>query len=195
MHASMAGPTGHTWRWRSWMSVQNLWRLFPPQGSTAMLSEKPLRSKQMQQRLVLKLSLTSHQGVDFDWDLSDKTDTETQTRRGSQAGPADAIVQTDQRIVFQKANGEKRAVRFSSSAERGHRQTTSSSQTRWETRDKEVQVLPRDLDSGQLGPSERCRTPPPQRCWLGVGRRHAPSAIAPACEGGGAAPVQGTPVT
>ena len=103
----------------------------------------------MQLRLVITLSLTIHQGVDFDWDLSDKTDTETQTRRGSQTGPADAIVQTDQRIVFQKANGEKRAVRFSSSAERGHRQTTSSSQTRWETRDKEVQVLPRDLDSGE----------------------------------------------
>ena len=35
-------------------------------------------------------------GVDFDWDLSDKTDTETQTRRGTNdphAGPADAIVQ------------------------------------------------------------------------------------------------------
>ena len=35
-------------------------------------------------------------GVDFDWDLSDKTDTETQTRRGASdphVGPADAIVQ------------------------------------------------------------------------------------------------------
>ena len=35
-------------------------------------------------------------GVDFDWDLSDKTDTETQTRRGTtdpHVGPADAIVQ------------------------------------------------------------------------------------------------------
>ena len=35
-------------------------------------------------------------GVDFDWDLSDKTDTETQTRRGTNdphVGPADAIVQ------------------------------------------------------------------------------------------------------
>ena len=35
-------------------------------------------------------------GVDFDWDLSDKTDTETQTRRGANdphVGPADAIVQ------------------------------------------------------------------------------------------------------
>ena len=78
------------------------------------------------------------QGVDFDWDLSDKTDTETQTRRGTNdphVGPADAIVQvfsqnktnpisvflysdigmhlmivqTDQRIVFHNS----KAVRFS----------------------------------------------------------------------------------
>ena len=34
--------------------------------------------------------------MDFDWDLSDKTDTETQTRHGEseeRTGPADAIVQ------------------------------------------------------------------------------------------------------
>ena len=42
------------------------------------------------------LSAPYSKGVDFDWDLSDKTDTETQTRRGTNdphAGPADAIVQ------------------------------------------------------------------------------------------------------
>ena len=40
-------------------------------------------------------------GVDFDWDLSDKTDTETQTGRGASEphiGPADAIVQVSNHI-------------------------------------------------------------------------------------------------
>ena len=42
-------------------------------------------------------------GVDFDWDLSDKTDTETQTRRGTNdphVGPADAIVQVFLQISY-----------------------------------------------------------------------------------------------
>ena len=103
--------------------------------------------------------------MDFDWDLSDKTDTETQTRRGANdphVGPADAIVQvffkiksnflflffnilnlmivqTDQRIVFHNS----KAVRFSKgSGEKAPaaRKKSSASQTRWELKDKEVQV-------------------------------------------------------
>ena len=101
--------------------------------------------------------------MDFDWDLSDKTDTETQTRRGTNdphVGPADAIVQvflqfkslpqsdigmnwmivqTDQRIVFHNS----KAVRFSKgSGEKAPeaRKKSSASQTRWELKDKEVQV-------------------------------------------------------
>ena len=111
-------------------------------------------------------------GVDFDWDLSDKTDTETQTHRGTNdphVGPADAIVQvflfksiqttsikclpplqldigmnfmfvqTDQRIVFHNS----KAVRFiKGSGEKSPtaRKKSSASQTRWELKDKEVQV-------------------------------------------------------
>ena len=50
-------------------------------------------------------------GVDFDWDLSDKTDTETQTRRGAtdpHVGPADAIVQ-----VFVKKKHVKSLIAIS----------------------------------------------------------------------------------
>ena len=108
------------------------------------------------------VSWAQFQGVDFDWDLSDKTDTETQTRRGAigdpHTGPADAIVQvriiiitifvsfhisfvafqTDQRIVFQNS----KAVRFSNSEEKvPARKKSSASQTRWELKDKEVQVV------------------------------------------------------
>ena len=112
-------------------------------------------------------------GVDFDWDLSDKTDTETQTRRGTtdpHVGPADAIVQvfvekhtlnqlllfhsnqplewvfflqTDQRIVFHNS----KAVRFSNSGGEkapAGRKKSSASQTRWELKDKEVQVHSND---------------------------------------------------
>ena len=40
--------------------------------------------------------------MDFDWDLSDKTDTETQTRHGEseeRTGPADAIVQVESLVA------------------------------------------------------------------------------------------------
>ena len=50
------------------------------------------------------VSWAQFQGVDFDWDLSDKTDTETQTRRGAigdpHTGPADAIVQVHMMITW-----------------------------------------------------------------------------------------------
>ena len=91
-------------------------------------------------------------GVDFDWDLSDKNDSETQTRNPSSNYSSDAVVQTDQRIVF-KSNGAKQ-VSFQHSggtnkSEDSHKSSRkhSSSQTRWghEAQDKDCQVKPSDF--------------------------------------------------
>ena len=53
------------------------------------------------------------QAADFDWDLSDRNDSETQTRNPSSVHSDDATVQTDQRIVFRPAD---KKVSFSSEA-------------------------------------------------------------------------------
>ena len=89
-------------------------------------------------------------GVDFDWDLSDKNDSETQTRNPSSNYSDDATVQTDQRIVF-KSSGAAKKVSFqqteksdSSKSSRKH----SWSQTRWgvtDNNDKDCQVKPSDF--------------------------------------------------
>ena len=82
------------------------------------------------------------EGVDFDWDfdLTDKVDTETQTSASSWADsglsePLDVIVQTDQRIVFPASNRRLR-VQDSKKTEK----TSTSSQTSWEVTDQEIQV-------------------------------------------------------
>ena len=86
---------------------------------------------------------TVSEGVDFDWDfdLTDKIDIETQTSPSSWADssisePLDVIVQTDQRIVFPAT---KRRVRVEDSNKT--EKTSSSSQTWWEVSDQEIQVL------------------------------------------------------
>ena len=99
-------------------------------------------------------------GVDFDWDLTDKTDTETQvqnvdniyyrilattnfqTSPPSRADsintePLDAIIQTDQRIVFHSA-GKK--VTFNLEDSDNVAKTDRQSQTIWDVNDKEIQV-------------------------------------------------------
>lgn len=102
-------------------------------------------------------------GVDFDWDLTDKTDIETQvvTKDGDEARPvfafqtappsrvgsshpepADAIVQTDQRIVF-KDNHQQRTdnvVTFDLDELEKLSIKNGWSQTHWDVEDKEVQV-------------------------------------------------------
>ena len=88
-------------------------------------------------------------GVDFDWDLSDKYDSETQTRQSTSNWSDDATVQTDQRIVFH--NGGKK-VSFQSSGFGSSAKSRSASKHSWsQTRllesqeDKECQVKPADL--------------------------------------------------
>ena len=83
------------------------------------------------------------EGVDFDWDfdLTDKIDIETQTSPSTWADssisePLDVIVQTDQRIVF-PATKRRARVEDSNKTEK----TSSSSQTWWEVSDQEIQVL------------------------------------------------------
>ena len=86
-------------------------------------------------------------GVDFDWDLSDKTDNETQTSPPSRADsietePLDVIVQTDQRIVFHAG----KRVTFNVEESDGAAKRNIWSQTVWEVNDKEIQV-----ESSELG--------------------------------------------
>ena len=92
------------------------------------------------------------EGVDFDWDLSDKTDTETQTAPPSRNGrvdePTDAIVQTDQRIVFpgsQTRPSSDKKVTFDLDQAEKMCLKHNWSQTRWETHDKEIQVSRKKL--------------------------------------------------
>ena len=96
------------------------------------------------------------EGVDFDWDLSDKTDTETQTCPPSRADsvdtePLDVIIQTDQRIVFQQPSSSGKKVTFNLDTGKEKvvkkRTVSSTSQTVWEVNDKEIQV-----ETEELGP-------------------------------------------
>ena len=104
-------------------------------------------------------------GVDFDWDLSDKYDSETQTRQSSSNWSDDATAQTDQRIVFHK-RGKKVSFQSSgvesSSAKSRSAAKHSWSQTRFqESQDKECQVKP-----GDFGPVPR------DQKWRKNHRRH-----------------------
>ena len=80
------------------------------------------------------------EGVDFDWDLSDKIDTETQTSPPTPADwghsePLDVIVQTDQRIVF-STNKKRVSLEESDKTVKA----STSSQTSWDVTDQEIQV-------------------------------------------------------
>ena len=104
-------------------------------------------------------------GVDFDWDLSDKYDSETQTRQSSSNWSDDATAQTDQRIVFTK-RGKKVSFQSSgvatSSAKSRSAAKHSWSQTRFQdSQDKECQVKP-----GDFGPV------PKDQKWRKNHRRH-----------------------
>ena len=88
-------------------------------------------------------------GGDFDWDLTDKFDSETQTRQSSSNWSDDATVQTDQRMVFYN-KGKK--VSFQSSGLGSSAKSRSASKHSWsQTRlldnqeDKQCQVKPADL--------------------------------------------------
>ena len=87
-------------------------------------------------------------GVDFDWDLTDKFDSETQTRQSSSNWSDDATVQTDQRIVFHN-KGKK--VSFQSSGVGSSAKSRSASKHSWsqtkfqDSQDKECQVKPADF--------------------------------------------------
>ena len=85
-------------------------------------------------------------GVDFDWDLTDKTDTETQTSPPSRADsldtePLDVIVQTDQRIVFHSG----KRVTFNLDESESAAKKSIYSQTVWEVDHKETQVETSEL--------------------------------------------------
>ena len=86
-------------------------------------------------------------GGEFDWDLSDKADIETQTRPTSpESRPRsdDATVQTDQRIVFPP--DPLKRVKFELGRERGPARPNWS-QTQWEAlrRERGVQVVAAEL--------------------------------------------------
>ena len=82
------------------------------------------------------------EGVDFDWDLTDKIDNETQTSTSRADSnifePLDVIVQTDQRIVFTTKRRRGR-LGDSDKAQKSSR-VSASSQTSWDVTDQEIQV-------------------------------------------------------
>ena len=100
------------------------------------------------------------EGVDFDWDLTDNIDNETQTNPSSQS--LDVIVQTDQRIVF--SNNNRKNVKLKKSD--GGQKSSTSSQTSWEVTDREVQVDQTYFGSEQWDPSEKTLTSSLDNSWV-----------------------------
>ena len=94
------------------------------------------------------------EGVDFDWDLTDKTDIETQTvppsRDQSAHSNTDAIVQTDQRIVFHNRedfSARTKKVTFDLDDDACEVSVKHAwSQTKWDVEHKGVQVVASELE-------------------------------------------------
>ena len=100
------------------------------------------------------------EGVDFDWDLTDKIDAETQTNPSSQC--LDVIVQTDQRIVFSINNRKNVKLKKPDGAQK----SSTSSQTSWEMTDREIQVDQSYFGSEQWDPSEKTLTSSLDNSWV-----------------------------
>ena len=102
------------------------------------------------------------EGVDFDWDLTEQIDNETQTNPSSQC--LDVIVQTDQRIVF--SNNNRKNVKLKKPD--GSQKSSSSSQTSWEMTDREIQVDQSYFGSQQWDPSEKTLTSSLDNSWVKI---------------------------
>ena len=100
------------------------------------------------------------EGVDFDWDLTDKIDNETQTNPSSQC--LDVIIQTDQRIVF--SNNNRKNVKLKKS--NGAQKSSTSSQTSWNVTDREIQVDQSYFGRDQWDPSEKTLTSSLDNSWV-----------------------------
>ena len=100
------------------------------------------------------------EGVDFDWDLSDNIEAETQTNPSSPC--LDVIVQTDQRIVFSHNN--RKNVKLKKAG--GGQKTSTSSQTSWEMKDREVQVDQSYFGNEHWDPSEKTLTSSLENSWV-----------------------------
>lgn len=100
------------------------------------------------------------EGVDFDWDLTDNIEAETQTNPSSQC--LDVIVQTDQRIVFSNNNRKNVKLKISDGAQK----SSTSSQTSWEMTDREIQVDQSYFGNEQWDPSEKTLTSSLDNSWV-----------------------------